>query len=141
MNNIHAIELSEAMSQEACLEALLGILKASLSEEMWGELREAVYLREDTSSTYLGNGLAVPHGRVASLGSAHIVFGISRYGVDWPSGDSKANLVALVGVDKKDVAKYLSILQKISKWRKFNPAIFDSHDFDSIKNSIISYFQ
>ena len=44
--------------------------------------------------------------------------GISSGGVDWPTEDCRANLVILVAVDRSRVAAYLSILQKIIKWRK-----------------------
>ena len=39
------------------------------------ELREAVYLREDTASTYIGDGLAVPHGRISGLDDEYVVVG------------------------------------------------------------------
>ena len=141
MNNVYSIELPDGLTQEACLEKLFELFKSDISDDTLQNLVEAVYLREDTSSTYVGNGLAVPHGRVENFGAARIAFGVSRIGVDWPSDDCKANVVALIGVDKKDVSKYLSILQKISKWKKQNPAIFATCDFDAIKNSIESSIQ
>ena len=141
MNNVYSIELPDGLTQEACLEKLFELFKSDISDDTLQNLVEAVYLREDTSSTYVGNGLAVPHGRVENFGAARVAFGVSRIGVDWPSDDCKANVVALIGVDKKDVSKYLSILQKISKWKKQNPAIFAACDFEAIKNSIESSIQ
>ena len=81
------------------------------------ELREAVYLREDTASTYIGDGLAVPHGRISGLDDEYVVVGLSG-GIDWPTEDSRAQVVILVAVDRKRIAAYLSLLQKIVKWRK-----------------------
>lgn len=141
MNNVYCIELPGGLSQEDCLEKLFGVLKPDLPQDKLQDLTEAVYLREDTSSTYVGNGLAVPHGRVKGLGSAFIVFGVSKGGIDWPSEECKANIVALIGIDKSEVSRYLSILQKISKWKKQNSALFETCDFGAIKNSISSSIQ
>ncbi len=97
---------------------MLGALSPDMPDKTLSDLREAVYLREDTASTYLEDGLAVPHGRISGLGAEYVVAGVSRGGVDWPTEDSRANLVVLVAVDRSRVAAYLSILQKIIKWRK-----------------------
>ena len=118
MSGVYCAELSDGLSQEECLGALFDALKSDIPQDKLREMMEAVYLREDISSTYVGNGLAVPHGRVDDLGGTYIVFGVSKGGVDWPSEESKANIVALIGIDKSEVSKYLSILQKISRWKK-----------------------
>lgn len=97
---------------------MLGALAPDMPAETLSDLKEAVYLREDTASTYLEDGLAVPHGRISGLGAEYVVAGISSGGVDWPTEDCRANLVILVAVDRSRVAAYLSILQKIIKWRK-----------------------
>lgn len=141
MNNVYCIELPDGLTQEVCLEKLFEVLKPDMPQDKLQDLTEAVYLREDTSSTYVGNGLAVPHGRVKNLGGACIVFGISKNGVDWPSDDAKANIVALIGIDRSEVSKYLSILQKISKWKKQNTGLFEACDFGAIKDSISTSIQ
>ena len=115
---IKAIRLGDFPGQAECLEYMLGALAPDMPAETLSNLKEAVYLREDTASTYLEDGLAVPHGRISGLGAEYVVAGVSSGGVDWPTEDCRANLVVLVAVDRSRVAAYLSILQKIIKWRK-----------------------
>ncbi len=118
------MQLEGVEEQSESLEHMLGKLADDLQPEKLSELKEAVYSREDTASTYLEDGLAVPHGRVNGLDKEYIVVGISRKGIDWPSDDQKAHLVVLIGVDKSKVSLYLSMLQKIIKWKKKNERDF-----------------
>ena len=57
---IKAIRLGNFADQSECFEFLLNELSPNLPPEKVDDLKEAVYLREDTASTYLDEGLAVP---------------------------------------------------------------------------------
>lgn len=46
--------------------------------------------REQSFSTAVGNGIAIPHVRLAGLQEPVIFFGYSREGIDWNSPDGKA---------------------------------------------------
>ena len=95
---------------EALKEAA-GILEAAGA--VTGDYFEAMKAREETVSTFMGNGLAIPHGTDAAkdavLGSALAVI---RYdgGVEWGDGDV-ANFV--VGIAGKGDA-HLEILQSVA---------------------------
>ena len=136
MKNVYFVELSGIDGQAACLDSLFAALSDALGKDKLEELKEAVYMREDTASTFVGDAMAAPHGRVANLGDPLLVFGISKNGIDWPTDEEKAKLVALIAVDKTQVAAYLSIFQKIAKWHKKNSALLGDVDFSAIKNSI-----
>ena len=100
------------------MEQMFAELAGVLDGDKLEALKEAVYLREDTASTYLEGGLAAPHGRIDGLKNEIVVIGVSKDGVDWPESGKKAHLIFLIGVDRKSVASYLSLLQKIIKWKK-----------------------
>ena len=117
---VESIILSDVSEQTECLEKLFSGLAGLIPDDKIDELREAVYLREDTASNYIGDGLAVPHGRISGLDDEYVVVGLSG-GIDWPTEDSRAQVVILVAVDRKRIAAYLSLLQKIVKWRKSVP--------------------
>lgn len=118
MSFLKIVELERFDTQIECLDFLLDKLADSIDADKLRELKNAVYEREDTASTFLGDGIAVPHGRVYNLGDSIIIVGVSREGIDWPSEDKRANLIFLIGVDNAKVSQYLALLQKIIKWRK-----------------------
>lgn len=53
---IKAIRLGDFPGQAECLEYMLGALAPDMPAETLSDLKEAVYLREDTASTYLEDG-------------------------------------------------------------------------------------
>lgn len=81
-------------------------------------MKSAAHERERTSSTFLGRGLAVPHGRAESLDEIRIAVAVSEAGVSWPDGDSRAHLVLLLGVPAAMIRDYLLLMQKILRWHK-----------------------
>ncbi len=139
MGYIKAIELKDFDDQIECLESIFSSLVDSLEDSQLEELKEAVYMREDTVSTYLEDNLAVPHGRVEGLADDYIVVGINRGGgIDWPSSDKKAKTVVLIGIDKAKISRYLSILQKLIKWYKANDSDLTQLSLVEIENELNS---
>lgn len=104
------IHAGSATRDEALREAA-GILEAAGA--VTGDYLEAMKAREETVSTYMGNGLAIPHGTDAAkdavLGSALAVI---RYdgGVEWGDGDVATFVVGIAG--KGDA--HLEILQSVA---------------------------
>lgn len=115
---LKVIPLSNTSDQTVALEEMFASLSSDLTPEVMEELEEAVILREETSPTYLENGLAVPHGRIKSLNEVVMVVGINEAGIDWPDESDKARLIIMVGVPSPMVTGYLKILQLIIKWHK-----------------------
>ena len=136
MAYITTVVLDDFTLQADCLEFMFAKLADRLDEEKLSDLKEAVYTREDTASTFIDEGLAVPHGRIRGLDEDIIMLGISRCGIDWPEPDRKAHIVVLVGVDRTRVSAYLSILQKIIKWRKSLGNSFSGGDIESISRGL-----
>lgn len=104
------IHEGSATRDEALKEAA-GILEAAGA--VTGDYFEAMKAREETVSTFMGNGLAIPHGTDAAkdavLGSALAVI---RYdgGVEWGDGDVATFVVGIAG--KGDA--HLEILQSVA---------------------------
>ncbi|MFI3291513.1 MAG: PTS sugar transporter subunit IIA [Opitutales bacterium] len=137
MGYIKAIELKDFDDQIECLESIFSSLVDSLEEAKLEELKEAVYMREDTVSTYLEDNLAVPHGRVEGLDDDYIIVGINRgAGIDWPSSDKKAKAIVLIGIDKSKISRYLFILQKLIKWYKANNSDLTQLSLVEIENEL-----
>ena len=78
--------------------------------------------RERLGSTGIGEGVAIPHGKLKDLKRLLISFGRSRSGVDFDSMDGKpAHLFFLLVAPEESVGVHLKTLARISKLLK-NPA-------------------
>ena len=79
--------------------------------------------REKLGSTGIGDGVAIPHGKLRGLKDLFISFGRSRGGVEFDSMDGKpVNLVFLLVAPEESVGVHLKTLARISKLLK-NPAV------------------
>jgi len=75
--------------------------------------------REKLGSTGIGDGVAIPHGKVANLPSLQLVFARSSTGVDFESMDGQlAQLFFLLIAPEGAVGVHLKTLARISKLLK-----------------------
>lgn len=75
--------------------------------------------REKLGSTGIGDGIAIPHGKLAGLEEMAIAFGRSREGVDFEAMDGKpAHLFFLLMAPENSAGQHLKALAKISRMLK-----------------------
>jgi PTS system nitrogen regulatory IIA component len=75
--------------------------------------------REKLGSTGIGDGVAIPHGKLAGISELKLVFGRSRAGVDFESMDGQpAYLFFLLIAPEESVGVHLKTLARISKLLK-----------------------
>jgi PTS system nitrogen regulatory IIA component len=75
--------------------------------------------REKLGSTGIGDGVAIPHGKLKGLPSLMLSFGRSREGVNFDSMDGKpAHLFFLLVAPEESVGIHLKALARISKLLK-----------------------
>ena len=93
------------------LSALLAPpLRVASPEELLAVLLE----REKIESTGIGEGIAIPHGRMKKLKNFHIAFGRSTRGVDFDSIDRKpTHLFFLVMAPENAAVNNLKLLGRI----------------------------
>ncbi len=116
---------------------ILPNLSAAAKKEVLLELAEAVHTempdldtkdifkvlreRESLGSTGIGDGIAIPHGKLKRLSKITICFGRSVRGVPFDSMDGKpAHLFFLLLAPEEAAASYLSSLAELSRFLK-NP--------------------
>jgi PTS system nitrogen regulatory IIA component len=79
----------------------------------------ALLEREKLGSTGIGDGIAIPHGKLAGLDEMLISFGISRSGVDFEALDGKpVYLFFLLMAPEDSTGQHLKVLAKISRMLK-----------------------
>ncbi|MEX0700868.1 MAG: cation:proton antiporter [Planctomycetales bacterium] len=77
---------------------------------------EAVWEREQTMHTGIGDGIAVPRARLAGLGAPLVAVGMSEAGIDFDAPDGEpAHLVFLVLTPVEDDGAQLEILSEIAR--------------------------
>ncbi|MDY0269803.1 PTS sugar transporter subunit IIA [Trichloromonas sp.] len=120
-------------------KAIAGELRASGKGEALGELTDVLvsasdnldaeevlrvlHEREALGSTGIGEGVAIPHGKLARLDRLLLAFGRSRQGVDFDSMDGRqAHLFFLLVAPEESVGVHLKTLARISKLLK-NPSV------------------
>jgi len=91
-------------------DVLVGPCQASSAEELLQVLLD----REKLGSTGIGEGIAIPHGRLKRLKSFYISFGRSMKGVDFDSIDRKpSQIFFLVMAPENSAVENLKLLGRI----------------------------
>jgi PTS system nitrogen regulatory IIA component len=87
------------------------------------ELVRVLLERESMGSTGIGDGVAIPHGKLHALGEVIVAFGRSHRGVDYQSLDDKSAYLFFLLVSPEDSpGEHLKMLARISRILK-NPAL------------------
>jgi mannitol/fructose-specific phosphotransferase system IIA component (Ntr-type) len=102
-----------------------------------GELARIATARENSMSTAMEYGVAIPHGRIPGLREAVVVFGRSSEGIEWNAPDgAPARLIFLV-LTAPDDPSQLQILRSIALAVR-NPsvrsALLEASDLRSLLN-------
>ncbi|MBW6511815.1 MAG: PTS sugar transporter subunit IIA [Desulfuromonadaceae bacterium] len=113
-------------------ETIISSLQARTKDDVLAELAEALskfdesldrtevikvlHERECLGSTGIGDGVAIPHGKLKSLDKLLIAFARSVDGVDFDAMDGKpAHLFFLLVAPEESVGVHLKMLARISK--------------------------
>ncbi|HEY6007731.1 MAG TPA: PTS sugar transporter subunit IIA [Geobacteraceae bacterium] len=112
-----------ALTKDAVLEELAAKLAQRHPELDPRELCAVLQERERLGSTGIGEGLAIPHGKVKRMQGLALVFGRSPAGVDFSALDGRpVHLFFLLVAPEEAVGVHLKMLARISRILK-NPAV------------------
>ena len=79
-------------------------------------LKEAVWTREQTRTTGIGHGLAIPHGKAAGMGSLAMVIGKPAKPMDFQAIDGQpVKLVVLLASPPDRTSDHIQALARISR--------------------------
>jgi PTS system nitrogen regulatory IIA component len=129
--DIHKMKISELLDPAAIVADLHGVAKREVLAELTDALLKTepglsrddvlrvLMERERLGSTGIGDGVAIPHGKLKDIDRLLISFGLSRHGVDFDSMDGKpAHLFFLLVAPEESVGVHLKTLARISKLLK-----------------------
>lgn len=125
------MNIADILSEDLVIPALAGRTKAEVIDELAGvvaqhhpeldrgRLVQALEDRERLNSTALGDGIAIPHGKLANVKRVVAAFGRHRTGVDFQSLDGKpTHLFFLLVAPEDSAGAHLKALARISRLLK-----------------------
>lgn len=112
-DNLLAKNKTEALAELSEM-VLNGPLKLNKSQ-----IYDVLQQREKLGSTGIGDGVAIPHGKIGDLEELIVAFARSRNGVAFDSIDGKpVHLFFLLLAPENSTGQHLKVLAKISKMLK-----------------------
>ncbi|OGR12589.1 MAG: PTS fructose transporter subunit IIA [Desulfobacterales bacterium RIFOXYA12_FULL_46_15] len=97
--------------------------------------------REQLGSTGIGGGIAIPHGKLDTVKSIRVGFGLSKKGVEYDSLDNKpVHIFFLLLTPENSAGGHLKVLAQISKLLKmdqFKKKLLTAESADTIYDIII----
>jgi PTS system nitrogen regulatory IIA component len=125
------MKITDILTEPMVVDSLAGRTKAEIIEELAGvvakehpeidrgRLVQALEDRERLNSTALGDGVAIPHGKLAGVKRVVAAFGRCRSGVDFSSLDGKpTHLFFLLVAPEDSAGAHLKALARISRLLK-----------------------
>ncbi|MEM9347009.1 MAG: cation:proton antiporter [Planctomycetota bacterium] len=105
----------KAVSRRDAIEELSQVAAAVTGHDA-GIINTAVWEREQTMSTGIGNGVAVPHGRIEGLAKPQLVVGVSPPGIDFDAGDGlAAEIVCMLLTPADDQLAQIEMLRAVAE--------------------------
>lgn len=135
--NLHAIipDLS-ATTKADVLRELSRSLAAAQPPLDAGKVMEVLKDREKLGSTGIGEGVAIPHGKLNGISQLCASFGVSRGGVDFEAIDGKPTYLFFALIAPENSAgvhlKALARISRLFKNARFRQSILDARTAEEI---------
>jgi PTS system nitrogen regulatory IIA component len=126
------MKISEILNKDSIVANLesthkIGVIKelskaiAAATSATPDEIAAVLMEREALGSTGIGGGIAIPHGKLDSVKSVTVGFGLSREGVEYDSLDNRlVHIFFLLLTPENSTGGHLKVLAQISKLLKKN---------------------
>lgn len=147
------MRLAEILKESSIVADIRGKTKKDILTELVEQLKAAglirdvdtvvkiIMEREALGSTGIGDGVAIPHGKMKDAGNILCAFGISKNGVDFDSVDGEpVHIFFLVLAPEDSASQHLKILSRISRIlrdQSFRKKLLKLSDAHAIHESIM----
>jgi fructose-specific phosphotransferase system IIA component len=106
----------QAVDKQDVINELVDVLVASGQVTDADSLKNAVWTREQTRTTGIGHGLAIPHGKCSSMKSLAIAIGKPATPIDFEAIDSQpVQLIVLLASPPDRTSDHIQALAHISR--------------------------
>ncbi|SLM27426.1 PtsN2 [Desulfamplus magnetovallimortis] len=131
----------KSRDKKGVLEELATAVSAIANTET-RDIVKVLLEREQLGSTGIGGGIGIPHGKLATINSIVVGFGLSQEGVDFDSLDNKpVHIFFLLITPTNSTGSHLKVLAQISRLLKrtdFKESLLKSESVDEIMGIIHS---
>ena len=108
-------DLKGTSKKEILSELAQSFVDAGLIDDVDAAV-EVIFEREKLGSTGIGEGIAIPHGKMKGIDKILCAFGRSRKGVDFDSVDGKpVHIFFLLLAPEESVGLHIQMLSRISR--------------------------
>lgn len=126
---------------KGALDELLTVCVSRFKDLRKANLLDALLKREDTMTTYLGNGVALPHIRVKMPRRYILAVGRSENGVmyDGIKDHEKVRLIFLLiaGEEEKDYLQMLASIARLVKEKELVDELINAPDLDGLHERLV----
>ena len=141
INKNYIIPEFKGSTKKQVLEELVEALASNKGEIDKVELLNALLEREKLGSTGIGDGVAIPHGKLNGLDNIILLFGKSGQGVDFDAIDRKPVCMVFLLVAPADSAglhlKALARLSRMLREKEFKNSLLMASDAETLLKIII----
>ena len=131
----------QARSKTEALAELASLVTKGSRELKKSNIYDVLLHREKQGSTGIGDGVAIPHGKIGDLEDLILAFGRSKAGVPFDSIDGKpVHIFFLLLAPENCTGQHLKALAKVSKMLKtgnFRKKLTDAKSNSDLYNIII----
>ncbi len=115
--------IDDDVDKNSCLARLAQLTATSPAIGEPETFFQALLEREQVSSTGIGDGIAVPHAKLASIHDFVMTVGISRSGIAFAAKDDQpVHIILMIGASESARDKYLRVLATVAGRLK-NPEV------------------
>ena len=105
-----------SLDKRGFIDELVDLLGAVRKVADAAALKEAVWTREQTRTTGIGHGLAIPHGKAAGMGSLAMAIGKPAQPMDFQAIDGQpVRLIVLLASPPDRTSDHIQALARISR--------------------------
>jgi len=135
------VEELTSETKEGVLRELISLLVKIGKVKDERKALEVLFEREKLGSTGIGEGIAIPHGKLSDLESIVCAFGRSKKGVDFESIDgAPVHLVFLLLAPENSTTEHLKALASLSRLLKdshFRKNLLEAPDKEALYRIIV----
>lgn len=121
-------------TKEQCINQLVDLMDTTGNLNDKEEYKKAILAREELSTTGIGDGIAIPHGKTSAVKKASLAAAICKDGVDYDSLDGQpAKLFFMIAVPDNSDNLHLEVLARLSTILmddKFRTSLINCSDTD-----------
>ncbi|MDR3597946.1 fructose-specific PTS transporter subunit EIIC [Clostridium sp.] len=102
-------------TKEQCINELVDLMDKTGNLNNKEEYKKAILAREELSTTGIGEGIAIPHGKTKAVKKASLAAAVCKNGVNYDSLDGQpANLFFMIAVPDNSDNLHLEVLARLS---------------------------